>query len=175
MLCSQFADSSNSYTKTWFINRFKHSFASFKKLITRENCWNLLKGTTVMHHAVLHFLYNYSKCVHCFPVVQHRLMNTFIRQQDKKTDRETDIYNENYKLQSVINIWQETQCDSPSSNMLRQGNWLHTIICSMHQIYTKQIGQDIFWQVQMSIKFNFMQHLQMFNIIQCAVLSNFHF
>jgi len=85
-------------------------------------------------------------------------MNTFIRQQGRKIDRETDIYNENYKLQSVINVWQETQCDSLSSNMIRQENWLHTIIGSMHQIYTKQIGQEIFWQVQMSIKFNFTQH-----------------
>ena len=31
-------------------------------------------------------------------------MNTFISQQGRKTDRETDIYNESYKLQSVINV-----------------------------------------------------------------------
>ena len=85
-------------------------------------------------------------------------MNTFIRQQGRKTDRETDIYNESYKLQSVINVWQETQRDSLVSNMLRQENWLHTVIGSMHQIYTKQISQEIFWRVQMSIKFNFTQH-----------------
>jgi len=84
-------------------------------------------------------------------------MNTFIRQQGRKTDRETDIYNENYKLQAVINVWQGTQCDSLSSNMLRRENWLHTI-GSMHQIYTKQISQEIFRQVQMSVEFNLTQH-----------------
>jgi len=72
------------------------------------------------------------------------LMNTFIRQQGRKTDRETDIYNESYKLQSVINVWQETQRDNLSSNMLWQENWLHTIVGSMHQICTKQIMQEIF-------------------------------
>ena len=61
-------------------------------------------------------------------------MNTFIRQQGWEIDRETEIYNENYKLQAVINVWQKTQCDSLSSNMLRQENWFHTIIGSIHQI-----------------------------------------
>ena len=86
--------------------------------------------------------------------IMYRRMNTFIRQ----TDRETDTYNENYQLQSVMNVWQETQRDSLSSNMLRQENWLNTIFGSMHQINTEQIMQEIFWQVQMSIKFNFTQH-----------------